>query len=322
MNDQLIPGVDDPAELLLENRVASRMHAKDATLFDFSDVALQSAQDYMGWTDLASNPPTAIEQIQAFAQEALAEGIDYVGLLGEGGSSQAPMTITKLSAAQHRDVRFSTLDSLSPVYVRQILHGVDYRRSLFIVSSKSGGTIETLSLYKIIWEDVVHELGEEEAARHFVAITDPGSGLEQLARERNFRGVFLGEPSVGGRFSALSVFGLVPAALCGLDVAAIVSRAAEMERLCAQDSPTNPAIQLADFLARNLSRRSAFAFTYPHLAPAGPRLWPLDGAAHRREPGQRRPGRGAPHRDRREPAQPPPAQAPGGRVPHEPRLHL
>ena len=130
MNDQLIPGVDDPAELLLENRVASRMHAKDATLFDFSDVALQSAQDYMGWTDLASNPPTAIEQIQAFAQEALAEGIDYVGLLGEGGSSQAPMTITKLSAAQHRDVRFSTLDSLSPVYVRQILHGVDYRLSL------------------------------------------------------------------------------------------------------------------------------------------------------------------------------------------------
>ena len=95
------------AELLLENRVASRMHAKDATLFDFSDVALQSAQDYMGWTDLASNPPTAIEQIQVFAQEALAEGIDYVGLLGEGGSSQAPMTITKLSAAQHRDVRFS-----------------------------------------------------------------------------------------------------------------------------------------------------------------------------------------------------------------------
>lgn len=273
MNDQLIPGVDDPAELLLENRVASRMHAKDATLFDFSNVALRSAQDYMGWTDLASNPPTAIEQIQAFAQEALAEGIDYVGLLGEGGSSQAPMTITKLSAAQHRDVRFSTLDSLSPVYVRQILHGVDYRRSLFIVSSKSGGTIETLSLYKIIWEDVVHELGEEEASRHFVAITDPGSGLEQLARERNFRGVFLGEPSVGGRFSALSVFGLVPAALCGLDVAAIVSRAAEMERLCAQDSPTNPAIQLADFLARNLSRRSAFAFTY--ISPQPGRVFGL-----------------------------------------------
>ncbi len=273
MNDQLIAGVNDPAELLLANHVASRMHAKDATLFDFSDVALESARDFMGWTDLATNPPTPIEQIQAFAKEALDEGIDYVGLLGEGGSSQAPMTITKLSAAQHRNVRFSTLDSLSPVYVRQILHGVDYRRSLFIVSSKSGGTIETLSLYKVIWDDVVRELGEREAGRHFVAITDPGSGLEQLARERNFRGVFLGEPSVGGRFSALSVFGLVPAALCGLDIAEIVNRAAEMERLCAQDSPTNPAIQLADFLARNLSRHSAFAFTY--ISPQPGRVFGL-----------------------------------------------
>ena len=270
MNDQLIAGVDNPADLLLSQRVASRMHDKDATLFDFSDVALESARDYMGWTDLASNPPTPIDEIQSFAREVLDEGVDYVGLLGEGGSSQAPMTITKLSAAQHRGVRFSTLDSLSPVYVRQILHGVDYRRSLFIVSSKSGGTIETLSLYKIIWDDVV---AEQEAARHFVAITDPGSELEELARERGFRGVFLGEPSVGGRFSALSVFGLVPAALCGLDVSDIVRRAAEMERLCAMDAPTNPAVQLADFLARNLSRGGAYTFTY--ISPQPGRVFGL-----------------------------------------------
>lgn len=273
MDDLLITGTATPAELLLVNNVPSRMHAKDATLYDFSDVALESARSYMGWTDLATNPPMPIDQIVAFAQEAIAEGIDYVGLLGEGGSSQAPMTITKLSAAQHRNIRFSTLDSLSPVYVRQILHGVDYSRSLFIVSSKSGGTMETLSLYKVIWDDVVRELGEEEAGRHFVAITDPGSELETLARGRGFRGVFLGEPSVGGRFSALSVFGLVPAALCGLDIQEIVDRAAEMERLCAADTPTNPAIQLANFLACNLSHDSAWCFTY--ISPQPGRVFGL-----------------------------------------------
>lgn len=273
MDDLPIVSAANPAECLITNNVPSRIHAKDATLYDFSDVALESARDYMGWTDLATKPPCPIDQIATFADEALAEGIDYVGLLGEGGSSQAPMTITKLSAAQHRNVRFSTLDSLSPVYVRQILHGVDYAHSLFIVSSKSGGTIETLSLYKVIWDDVVRELGEEEAGRHFVAITDPGSELETLARERGFRGVFLGEPSVGGRFSALSVFGLVPAALCGLDIHEIVSRAAEMERLCSTDGPTNPAVQLADFLARNLSHESAWCFTY--ISPQPGRVFGL-----------------------------------------------
>ena len=227
----------------------------------------------MGWTDLASNPPTPIEQIEEFARGVADDDINYVGLLGEGGSSQAPMTITKLCAALHPRVRFSTLDSLSPVYVRQILHGVDYAHAIFIVSSKSGGTLETLSLYHVIWEDVVRELGEQEAGKHFVAITDPGSDLEKLARERSFRGVFLGEPTVGGRFSALSVFGLVPAALCGLDVRDMVARAAEMERMCSQDSLNNPAVQLASFLITNLSPASANCFTY--ISPQPGRVFGL-----------------------------------------------
>ena len=262
-----------PAERLIQANVPSRMHAKDATLYDFSDVALESARDYMGWADLASNPPCPIEQIESFAKEVLADGVNYVGLLGEGGSSQAPMTITKLCCAMHPQVRFSTLDSLSPVYVRQILHGVNYEHAMFIVSSKSGGTIETMSLYKVIWDDVVKELGEENAGRHFVAITDPGSELEQLARERGFRGVFLGEPTVGGRFSALSVFGLVPAALCGLDIREMVRRAAVMEKACSQDGPANPAVQLADFLIRNLSEESANVFTY--ISPQPGRVFGL-----------------------------------------------
>ena len=262
-----------PAERLVAEHVPSRMHVKDSTLYDFSDVALDSARNFMGWTDLASNPPTSIDQIEEFARGVADDDINYVGLLGEGGSSQAPMTITKLCAALHPRVRFSTLDSLSPVYVRQILHGVDYAHAIFIVSSKSGGTLETLSLYHVIWEDVVRELGEQEAGKHFVAITDPGSDLEKLARERSFRGVFLGEPTVGGRFSALSVFGLVPAALCGLDVRDMVARAAEMERMCSQDSLNNPAVQLASFLITNLSPASANCFTY--ISPQPGRVFGL-----------------------------------------------
>lgn len=262
-----------PAEKLVAEHVPSRMHVKDSTLYDFSDVALDSARNFMGWTDLASNPPTPIEQIEEFARGVANDDINYVGLLGEGGSSQAPMTITKLCAALHPHVRFSTLDSLSPVYVRQILHGVDYAHAIFIVSSKSGGTLETLSLYHVIWEDVVRELGEQEAGKHFVAITDPGSDLEKLARERSFRGVFLGEPTVGGRFSALSVFGLVPAALCGLDVRDMVARATEMERMCSQDSLNNPAVQLASFLITNLSPASANCFTY--ISPQPGRVFGL-----------------------------------------------
>ncbi len=249
------------------------MHAKDATLFDFDDAAYENARMYMGWTDLASDPPTSLDEICAFAQEALDDGINYIGLLGEGGSSQAAMTITKLSYYLHPDVRFSTFDALSPIYIRQILRGVDYLHSIFIVSSKSGGTVETLSLFDIIWEDVVKTLGEEEASRHFVAITDPGSELEALARQRGFRGIFLGESSVGGRFSALSVFGLVPAALCGLDIRDMVRRAAEMEQMCSVDGPNNPAIQLANFLMLNLSPDSANCFTY--ISPQPGRVFGL-----------------------------------------------
>lgn len=263
----------DPADLLVEACVPSRIHAKDASLFDFSEEAYESARDYMGWTDLASNPPFPVEQIEQFASEAIGQGIDRVFLLGEGGSSQAPMTITKLNAQNHPDIRFSTMDCLSPIYVNKILRAADFTRCMFIVSTKSGSTIETLSLFHVIWETVVEKLGAEKAGAHFVAITDPGSPLVDLAAELGFRGCFLGEPTVGGRFSALSVFGLVPAALCGLPVSDIVRRSAEMERLCSADSPANPAVALAAFLINNISPVSANCFTY--ISPQPGRVFGL-----------------------------------------------
>lgn len=273
MADQASHSWHDAVQELVANKIPSRVHAKDATIYDFSEVALESARDYMGWTDLSSNPPTSLDDIISVAQEVIDEGLDRVALLGEGGSSQAPMTITKLNAALHPDIRFSTLDSLSPIYINKILRDIDYSHALFIVSSKSGGTLETLSMFRLIWNDCVEQLGEEGAARRFVAITDPGTKLESIARELNFRAVFLGEPAVGGRFSGLSVFGLVPAAMCGLDIKKLVSRAAEMERICSQDRADNPAVQLAAFLLSNITPESANCFSY--ISPQPGRVFGL-----------------------------------------------
>lgn len=260
-------------ERLIAAEVPTRVHAKDASLYDFSEYARESAANFMGWTDLASNPPYPLDEIERFADDAIADGLDRVVLLGEGGSSQAPMTITKLNNLRHEDIRFSTIDSLSPTYMHKVLSGIDFSRTIIVVSTKSGGTLETLSLFNVMWEYVVDQIGDRRAGRRFVAITDPGTPLEQIARDKHFRGIFLGEPSVGGRFSGLSVFGLVPAALAGLDIKEFCRRAAEVERSCASNSENNPALKLACFLYENVRPESANCFSY--LSPQPGRVFGL-----------------------------------------------
>ena len=250
------------ADRLIAAKVPERVHAKDASLYNFSESAQQSASQFMGWADLASNPPYSLDDIERFAEDAIADGLDRVILLGEGGSSQAPMTITKLNNLRHERIRFSVLDSLSTDYMHKVLSGIDFSRTIIIVSTKSGGTLETLSLFNVMWELCVAQIGDRRAGRRFVAITDPGSNVIELAQKKHFRGIFLGEPTVGGRFSALSVFGLVPAALVGLNIKEFISRAAEVEELCAQNSPQNPAIELASFLYENTQKESAYCFSY------------------------------------------------------------
>ena len=260
-------------ERLVSEKIPSRVAAKDATVYDFSGYALQSAKDFMAWTTLASNPPYPLEDIERFADDAIADGLDRVILLGEGGSSQAPMTITKLNNLRHEDIRFSTIDSLSPTYMHKVLANIDFSRTIIIVSTKSGGTLETLVLFHVLWGYAVEQLGDRRAGRRFVAITDPGTELERIAEEKHFRGIFLGEPGVGGRFSGLSVFGLVPAALVGLDIKEFCRRAAEVERACATDSENNPAVKLASFLYENVRPESANCFSY--LSPQPGRVFGL-----------------------------------------------
>ena len=249
------------AKTLVKECVASRVHAKDATLYDFSEQAQACAERYMGWTDLASNPPYSLADIQAFADSIIKQGLKTVVLIGQGGSTQAPMTITKYNKPDSSRIVFKTLDSDSPVRVRAILAEAKPETTLFVISSKSGGTIEPRLALRAVRDAVGDALAEEELVQHLVAITDPGSDLERQAREEGWAAVLPGEPSVGGRFSALSVFGLLPAALVGIDLEELLEHAVEAEQRCSEDAIDNPAIGLAAFLYDNyLQGRNKFTF--------------------------------------------------------------
>lgn len=236
---------------LVKHNVASRIHAKDATLYNFSEEAEACARDFMGWVDLASNPPLPLDRIQGFANEIRARGAETIVLIGQGGSTQASMTITKYNKVDAADIRFRTIDSDSPVRLRAMLAESDPRTTLVIVSSKSGGTLEPRLMLSAVLDAFSEVLPPEEIKKHLCAITDPGSPLAKRAQEEGWAGLFLGEPTVGGRYSALSVFGLLPAALVGIDLQTLIDRACEAERRCSEDSIDNPAIMLASFLYDN-----------------------------------------------------------------------
>ena len=252
------------AKILVRDKVASRLHAKDESLYDFDEAAAECAKNYTGWATLASQPPYHYKKIQAFAEGIIAEGFKTVLLIGQGGSTQAPMTITKYNKVDRNALDFKVLDSVSPVRVRSILAGLDLERTLVLVSSKSGGTIEMRSVLDAVLDHFEMYLKTEEIPSHLVAITDPGSDLEKRAHDEGWRACFLGEPTVGGRFSALSVFGLVPAALVGIDLGGFLGHAKDAERVCSEDSIDNPAITLASFLYDNyLNGRDKFSFLTP-----------------------------------------------------------
>ena len=249
---------------LVENHAASRLASKDASLFGFSDEAEEFSSRFMGWTTLATKPPYPIDEIERFAREQRDSGLQDILLIGQGGSTQASMTMASfLENAGELDVGFYTMDSMSSEYFNMVWGRIDPSKTLFIVSSKSGSTMEPMTIYRCLWERVCDSLGEDVAGSRFVAITDPGSNLEKLAGERGFAAVFPGEPTVGGRFSALSVFGLVPFALMGMDLHELLERCAEAERACSVDSIENPAIQIAGIMKESSIRgRSKVCFNF------------------------------------------------------------
>jgi glucose-6-phosphate isomerase len=224
------------AENLIE-----RIWAKDHLLWSENP---EEISNRLGWLDIADRMQDQISALEKFAESVVNSGIEKVLLLGMGGSSLAPEVFSKVFESKLGFPKFSILDSTDPRAVIKKMESHDPKNTLYIVATKSGGTVETISLFKVFFKQAADSLGKL-AGEQFVAITDPGSKLEELAKEYKFQKVFISDPNIGGRYSALSYFGLVPAALLGIDLAKLLNHAIAIAKDCRQtDISKNPGAQL------------------------------------------------------------------------------
>ena len=219
--------------------MVGRLWAKDARVWTGGDEAR-----WLGWLDVATEAP--LEALAALTREVGAAGLTDVLLLGMGGSSLCPEVLSRVLGPVAGGPTLHVLDSTDPAQIRRTESRLDLSRTLCIVSSKSGTTLEPTILTEYFLDRVRQRVGTEEAGSRFVAVTDPGSPLEVLAYAAQFRQVWHGVPAIGGRFSALSNFGLVPAVVCGLDVPALLVKARAMAGWCGPAEPPdrNPGVRL------------------------------------------------------------------------------
>jgi transaldolase / glucose-6-phosphate isomerase len=222
--EELEPAVSARAQKAVDAEVAQRIWRKDDTLW--GEHGAPEIGNRLGWLTISETMREELPDLLAFAKQAVADGFTDCVLLGMGGSSLAPEVFRRSFGTKEGWLRLHVLDSTDAATVRSVEDAIDIDHTLFLVSSKSGGTIEPLSMFKHFW-------ARKSEGNHFVAITDPGSGLADLAHEHGFRHVFLNDPDIGGRYSALSFFGLVPAALIGADVEALLDGAGQAEQACA-----------------------------------------------------------------------------------------
>ncbi len=263
--DELEPGIAALVKRATEEDVAQRVWRKDDTLW--GERGASEVGNRLGWLTITEPMREAAPELKAFVDECRADGLTDAVLLGMGGSSLAPEVIRRSFGEVEGGLELHVLDSTDPGAVLSVERSVDLERTLFIVSSKSGGTIEPTSFFKYFHARVTERLGDDAGSR-FIAITDPGTSLVQLAEEHGFRRVFQNDPNIGGRYSALSYFGLVPAALMGVDVEAILDRAQVAEQACANydHSSNNQGLWLGlsmGELARNGRDKLTFVLSEP-----------------------------------------------------------
>ena len=249
----------------------ARLRSKDDSLWGNDPAHRRVAASRLGWIDSPARLRSEAAALRAFARDVAAEGFTHAVLLGMGGSSLAPETLRLACGVAPGALELTVLDDTSPAAVRAIAAAHDPRRTVFVVSSKSGGTVEVVSFERRFFEWVRAARGAE-ANRAFVAITDPGTALEALARERGYRRVFVNAPDIGGRYSALSYFGLVPAALIGAPLEAILDGALEEARASLESAAaTSPGVLLGALLG-TLARagRDKLTLVLGHeIAPLG-----------------------------------------------------
>lgn len=226
-----------------------KLFSKDASLWQADAEHARVIANRLGWIGVLDAMQKDAANLSQFAQSAFQAGLRDIVLLGMGGSSLAPEVFALTFSAPAKDRRFFVLDSTDPASIRAVEKAVDLRRTLFIVASKSGKTIETLSQFSYFHNRVL-AAGSQQPGKNFIAITDPGSYLAQLATERGYLRTFLNPADIGGRYSALSYFGLVPAALWNASLADILGTAMQMREACGPRTPAdaNPALQVGSLL--------------------------------------------------------------------------
>jgi len=231
------PAAERLQKLQTEN-VVRRIWAQDHTVWS-SDPTEITSPNRVGWLNVIDTMESQVDDFKRFADEVRNDGIERVVVLGMGGSSLAPEVFARVFGSAPGYPRLTVLDTTDPAEVIVLTQSLDLQKTLFIVASKSGTTLETTSHLAYFW-------GLIPDGKNFIAITDPGTKLEAVARERNFRRVFLAPDTIGGRYSALSHFGLVPAALIGIDIAALLDRACRMQEACQNEGEAsqNPGARL------------------------------------------------------------------------------
>ena len=250
------------------NNKVQRLWAKDASLWTNTDEG-----QWLGWLDIVQKQLAQKQQFTSLAEEIRAAGFTHLLLLGMGGSSLC-VEVLKLTfgkIAGHPQV--VVLDSTDPAQIRAVEKQVDLAKTIAVVSSKSGSTLEPNIFKQYFFERIKQAVGAAEVGKHFIAITDPGSKMEQVAKSDGFRHIFYGVPSIGGRYSALSDFGIVPGAIQGLDLVKFLGRAGDMERACGANvaADQNPGVVLGAILGtlQRAGRDKVTIFTSPAIGDLG-----------------------------------------------------
>jgi transaldolase/glucose-6-phosphate isomerase len=227
------------------NGKVRRLWQRDATLWTGTDEA-----SWLGWLDIAADRLAGANELERFAAEVKREGFTDILLLGMGGSSLCPEVLERTFGRIAGFPQLHVLDSTDPAQIKAFEAKVNLAKALFVVSSKSGTTLEPNIYKQYFFERVKQVVGAHNVGSHFIAITDPGSKLEQVAKADHFRNIFHGVPSIGGRYSALSNFGVVPGAAMGIDIRKFLSRTQEMVDNCAASVPVtgNPGVTLGILL--------------------------------------------------------------------------
>jgi transaldolase/glucose-6-phosphate isomerase len=272
MSYKLPKELDDAVKAALEDW---RRQGKVRRLWD-ADASLWTDTDearWLGWLTIVDKQLKAVADLDAFAADVKRGDFTDALLLGMGGSSLGAEVLTQTFGNKPGFPRLQIVDSTDPAQIRRIEQSIDLPRTLFIVSSKSGSTLEPNILKEYFFDRVRAVCGEAVAATHFVAITDPGSSLEKIARVERFRAIRHGEPSIGGRYSVLSDFGMAPAAAIGIDVGTFLARTAGMVRSCAASTPPieNPGVLLGAIVgvAAQQGRDKLTVIASPGIAALG-----------------------------------------------------